>query len=145
MVNPEVSCVLLADPHHGLAEGIRALLGTIFEVVVMVAEESSLIEGAERLRPGLAVVDLGLAKGDIKGLLGRLRCRCPGLKVLFMSVHDEPSVVRSALEAGAEGFLVKRDIATDLLPAVEAILRGERYVTPRKPLPSVGTEEESGS
>lgn len=143
MVKAEVPCVLLADPHHGLAEGLRALLGTIFEVVVMVADESSLIEGAERLKPALAVVDLGLAKGDVEGLLRRLRARCPGLKVLLLSVHDEPTVAQSALEAGAEGFLVKRQIASDLLSAVEAVLRGERWFTALKPGPSASTKPES--
>jgi two-component system secretion response regulator SsrB len=99
----------------------------------MVAEEVSLLEGAERLRPGLAVVDLGLAKGDIKGLLGRLRSRCPGLKVLLLSLYDEPTVVEAALNAGADGFLVKRALATDLILAIEAVQRGERYVAAPRP------------
>lgn len=53
-----IKCVLLADRHHGLSEGLRSLLETIFEAVVMVADEHSLFETARRLRPTLAVVDL---------------------------------------------------------------------------------------
>ena len=51
-------CVLLADAHHGLSEGVRRLLATAFEAIVMVADEVSLFEAAARLRSDLAVVDL---------------------------------------------------------------------------------------
>jgi hypothetical protein len=51
------SCVLLADRHHGLPEGVRGLLETAFGTVVMVADEVSLLEGAGRLRPDVAVVE----------------------------------------------------------------------------------------
>jgi DNA-binding NarL/FixJ family response regulator len=46
-----LSCVLLADRHHGLTEGVRGLLETAFGTVVMVADEASLLDGAARLRP----------------------------------------------------------------------------------------------
>lgn len=121
------SSVLLAAPHPGLAEGIRSLLGTEFDAVVMVADERSLCESAHRLDPGLAVVDLALAHGDVSALIGRLRLACPGLKVILLSAHDEPTVARATMEAGAEGLVNKRDIATDLLLAVEEVLRGERH------------------
>jgi two-component system secretion response regulator SsrB len=123
-------CVLLADRHHGLSEGIRSLLETTFSSVFMVANEASLIEGAGRLQPAVVVVDLSLAAGDMFGLVRKLRVRAPGAKVLLLSVHDEPTVARSAAAAGADGVVLKRAIATELLPAVDAILAGQRYVSP---------------
>ena len=51
-----------------------------------------------------------------------------GSKIIVLSVHDEPTVVQAALEAGASGFVLKRAIATDLLNAVDAVLAGGRYV-----------------
>jgi DNA-binding NarL/FixJ family response regulator len=53
-----VNCVLLADRHHRLTEGVRGLLETAFDAAVMVADEASFFESAERLKPTLAVVDL---------------------------------------------------------------------------------------
>jgi DNA-binding NarL/FixJ family response regulator len=126
-VSSPPSAVLLAAPHPGLAEGIRFLLGTEFDAVVMVADESSLCESARRLNPQLAVVDIGLARGDVGGLICRLRHCCQGLKVILLSAHDEPAVARAARDAGAEGLVNKREIAIDLLSAVEAVLRGERH------------------
>jgi two-component system secretion response regulator SsrB len=116
-----LSCVLLADRHHGLTEGVRGLLETAFGTVVMVADEASLLEGAGRLQPDVAVVDLSLARDNGLGWLRELRQRCPDLKVIVLSVHDEKSVRRAAMEAGADAFVLKRAIATDLLAAVELV------------------------
>jgi two-component system secretion response regulator SsrB len=118
------SCVLLADRHHGLTEGVRGLLETAFGTVIMVADEASLLDGACRLRPEVAVVDLSLAQGSGLEWLRELHRRCPELKVIVVSVHDEHSVRRAAMAAGADAFVLKRALATDLLPAV-ARVRGE--------------------
>ncbi len=117
--------------HHALAEGIRLLLGTLFDAVVMVADGCSLIETAERVRPTLLMVDLLLAKKNIAGLISRLREISPGSRVIVVSVHDEPPVAHAVIEAGADGFLVKCSLGSELIPAVEAVLRGERYISSR--------------
>ena len=121
MSEKSVSCVLLADRHHGLTEGVRGLLETAFGTVVMVADEASLLEGAVRLRPEVAIVDLSLAQDSGLGWLRELRQRCPDLRVIVLSVHDEQSVRSAAMAAGADAFVLKRAIATDLLPVVDAL------------------------
>jgi DNA-binding NarL/FixJ family response regulator len=112
------SCVLLADRHHGLVEGVRGLLETAFGTVVMVADKESLQDVAFRLQPDVAVVDVSLARDGGLDWLRTIRATCPGLKIIALSVHDEESVRRAALQAGADEYVVKRAIATDLLPAV---------------------------
>lgn len=129
MSEAETRCVLLADPHHGMSEGMRGLLATAFEAVVMVADEVSLFESAGRLDSHLAIVDLALSRGNVLEMMRRLRSRFPAMKVIAVSVHDQPSVSRSVLDAGADGFVTKRAIATDLLAAAEAVLAGQRYVS----------------
>ena len=126
---PVINCVLLAVRHQGLTEGVRGLLETTFDAVVMVADETSLFESAERLKPSVTIVDLSLARGEGLQWLLRLRSRCPGLKVIVLSVHDEPSVFRSAMKAGADAFVLKRAIATDLLAAIDAVRAGQTYVS----------------
>jgi DNA-binding NarL/FixJ family response regulator len=123
MDEPSPTCVLLADRHHGLTEGVRGLLATVFATVVMVADEASLLDGAARLRPDLAVVDLSLAHRSRLDWLSELKRGNPGLKVIALSVHDEESVRRAAFAAGADAVVLKRSLATELLPAVEH-LRG---------------------
>jgi len=125
-----IRCVLLADRHHGLSEGIRGLLESEFEAVVMVADEKSLLESAARLQPSVVVADLALAQGESFGWLRRLLARCPESRVIILSSHDELSVGQAALEAGAVGFVLKREIATKLLPTIEAALSGQRKAGP---------------
>ena len=119
-----LSCVLLAGRHQGLAEGVRGLLETAFGSVVMVADETSLLEGASRLRPDVAVVDLSLAQDRNLDWLRALRLRCPELKVIVLSVYDEQNVRLAAMEAGADAVVLKHEISTDLLPAVERVRGG---------------------
>jgi DNA-binding NarL/FixJ family response regulator len=126
----KADCVLLADPHHGLSEGVRGLLATTFATVVMVADEGSLFESAGRLHSDLTVVDLALSRGNGLDLVRRLRGRFPDMKLIIISVHDQSVLSRSVLEAGADGFVVKRAIATDLLAATDAVLAGQQFVSP---------------
>ena len=101
----------------------------------MVSDEASMLEGASRLKPDVAVVDLSLAQDRSLAWLPVLRERCPGMKVIVLSVHDEPNVRRAVLEAGADAFVLKRTLVTDLLPAVdlvrEAAAREARTTLPR--------------
>lgn len=122
-------CVILADRHHGLTEGIRGLLETMFDTVVMVADEASLLESASRLEPTAVIADLSLARADNLGWLRRLRISCPKAKLIVLSVHDEPSVCAKTIEAGADGFVLKRAIAIDLLPSLDAVMAGEQYIS----------------
>jgi DNA-binding NarL/FixJ family response regulator len=130
VTNQKSSCVLLADRHHGLRDSVRGLLETEFETVFMVANEASLLEGAKRLQPPVVVLDLSLSAGNLRSLLGRIGTRAPNAKVLLLSVHDEPTVAESALAAGADAVVLKRCLATDLLAAVDAVLAGQRYISP---------------
>ena len=86
-------CVLLADRHHGVIEGIHGLLQTTFATVVMVTDENSLMESASRMQPIVVVADLSVASGGGFGWLGRLLEHNAASKIIVLSVHDEPTVV----------------------------------------------------
>jgi DNA-binding NarL/FixJ family response regulator len=121
--------VLLADCHLNMLEGIHTLLETLFETVVMVADERSLIEAIVTFEPDLVVVDLSL---PVEGgnIVRQLLDRYPALRVIVLSVYDEPVLASQILESGAAGFVLKRSAATDLLPAIQEVLRGGRYASP---------------
>jgi len=116
------------------------LLETMFDVVVMVADEMSLSETATRLQPSIAVVDMSLARGEGLGVVCRLRARCPELKLVLLCVHDEASACRAGLEAGANAVVLKRTLSTDLLPAIEAVQAGGGFTSPGFSEPSSPTQ-----
>jgi DNA-binding NarL/FixJ family response regulator len=124
------SHVILADSHHNMLEGMRGLLETLFEAVLMVADENSLFEAAEKLKPDLAIVDLSLPVSGEINIVRQLKHRFPDLRLIIMSVHDEPTVVNEVMAGGAAGFVLKRSAASDLIPAVEEVLEGRTYISP---------------
>jgi len=117
-----------------IALGLCGLLETTFDTVVMVANETSLLTTATQLRPQTVVVDLSLARQSDLRWLRSLRQSCPELTLIALSVHDEASVRQAALEAGADGFVLNRAIATDLLPAIDTALQ-RRQQSPLTKIP----------
>jgi DNA-binding NarL/FixJ family response regulator len=123
------SCVLLADVHPNMLDAVRRLLEGRFATTVMVADETSLLETVGRVEPDLVVVDQSLPVSGCVNVLHALFGRYPGLNVIVLSVHDEKPAISGALAAGAAGFVLKRTAAVDLPAAVDAVLRGEIYVS----------------
>ena len=110
--------------------GIHSLLDALFKTVLMVADERSLMEAVTTLKPDLVVVDLSLPSEGEVNIARRLIGHHPDLRLIVLSVHDEPTVVSQMLSAGVAGFVLKRSAATDLIPAVKQVLRGGTYVCP---------------
>ena len=96
----------------------------------MVANYHSLIEAAEKIQPTLAVVDLSLPYSGKGNIVSCLRNRFPELKILVLSVHDEKTIAEKIIEAGANGYVLKRRAANDLIPAVEELLRDHSFISP---------------
>jgi DNA-binding NarL/FixJ family response regulator len=123
-------CALLADSHPNMLAGVRSLLEELFKVVVMVADEASLLEAVPRMAPDIVVVDLSLPATSGGNVMRQLRDRHPQLNVVVLSVHDEPAALHASRAAGAAGFVLKRTAATDLVEAVHEVLAGRTYVSP---------------
>jgi DNA-binding NarL/FixJ family response regulator len=121
---------LLADSHLSMLGGVHSLLDALFETVLMVADERSLMEAVMTFKPDLVVVDLSLPREGEANIAGRLLGGHPDLRLIVLSVHDEPTVAGQMLSAGVAGFVLKRSAATDLIPAVMEVLRGGTYSSP---------------
>ena len=123
-------CVLLADAHYNILEAVRSLLEGRFATTIMVADEPSLLEAAARMEPDLVVLDLSLPVSGRVNIVRTVLSQHPALRVIVLSVHDEQVACSQAFAAGAAGFVLKRTAAADLPKAVDAICRGETYVSP---------------
>jgi DNA-binding NarL/FixJ family response regulator len=121
--------VIIADRSQDLLEGIRGLLETVFDSVVMVADTGSLVDAVKRLDVDLVVMDQSLYAKQGLNVIKAIKSVLPGVKVIVMSIHDEAAALDKALAAGAEGFVLKREAATDLIPAVEAVLEGRTFAS----------------
>jgi DNA-binding NarL/FixJ family response regulator len=98
---------LLADDHHMIAEGLRALLQDEFELVGIVGDGRAMIEAAEKLRPDVIVADVTMPNLNGFEALIQLRKTHPNIKVVFLTMHQSAAYARRALDAGASAFVVK--------------------------------------
>lgn len=126
----KLHCVVLADSHQNMLEGIRGLLEAMFETVVMVADETSLFEALDKIKPALAVVDFSLPVSGEVHIVRQLNTLYPNIKLIVLSVNDEPELVRKVMSAGTSGFVLKRSAGTDLPEAIDSVLLGNTFVSP---------------
>jgi DNA-binding NarL/FixJ family response regulator len=122
--------ILIADAHPTMLAGVRVLLKDLFDVIFMVADEHSLADAIVTNQPDLVLVDLSMPVSSGENVARLLHRLSPELRFIILSVHDEKTVVDECLAAGAKGFVLKRAAVTNLIPAVEAVLRGGTYVSP---------------
>jgi DNA-binding NarL/FixJ family response regulator len=125
--------VLVVDDFERWCRQICSMLQKLAELQV-VGEASDGLEAVQRardLQPDLILLDVGLP--GINGIEAARRIRelSPTTKILFVSEGSSPDVAEAALGTGARGYVIKSDAGTELLPAVESVLRGERFISAR--------------
>lgn len=124
--------ILLADDHAVLRAGLRLLLSSQ-EGLQIVGDSGSGTETltlAEKLQPDLILLDLSMPALGGLDALPALRKLAPAAKILILTMHDDPQYLRTALQNGASGYVLKKAADVELLSAVRAVLRGEMYVHP---------------
>jgi DNA-binding NarL/FixJ family response regulator len=124
--------VLLAEDHHLVRQGLRALLEreTGLEVVGEAADGLEALRLIQDLQPDVVVLDITMPGLNGLEVLRRVRQRLPEIRVLMLSVHEGEEYVQRALQAGASGYLLKRSLSAELLLAIRAAQRGEVFLSP---------------
>jgi DNA-binding NarL/FixJ family response regulator len=126
----ENKCIVLADKHQNILEGLRGLLETVFGSMVMVADQASLLEALDRIKPEIAIVDLSLLKhGNLSTACG-ISKRFPDVKFIVLSDYDDPEVVHDVMSAGVSAFVLKQYAGADLFDAIESLHKGQTFVSP---------------
>lgn len=122
--------IALVDDHHLVREGLRLVLAGVagFEIVGEAATRDSAGEMVAATRPDVLLLDLTLPEGDGLPLVRTLRTANPALRVIVLTMHSDAETVRQALAAGASGYLVKGAHSQELIAAIRAVARGERYL-----------------
>jgi DNA-binding NarL/FixJ family response regulator len=124
--------VVLADDHHLVRQGIRALLVQAGDIeVVGEAEDGQMaIELAQRLAPDVLVMDIGMPRMNGVDAIAQIHALRLPTQMLILSMYSDEILVRQALQNGARGYLLKRSVVEELLLAVRAVHRGETYLSP---------------
>jgi DNA-binding NarL/FixJ family response regulator len=123
--------VMLADDHTLLLEAYRKLLENNFEVVGSVTDGHALLETAPVLMPDVVLLDVGMPL--LNGLdAGRqLKAKIPGIKLIYLTMNEDPDLAIAAMRSGASGYLLKVCAASELFLAIQSAMRGKFHVTPQ--------------
>jgi len=122
--------VLLADDHALMLDGIRNVLKTRYTVAGTVEDGKALVEAAIRLKPDLIILDITMPVLNGIDAAREIRHHLPKVKLLFVTMHTRPTYLQAALEAGANGYVVKSSGRKEILDAVAKVLRGRLHITP---------------
>jgi DNA-binding NarL/FixJ family response regulator len=122
--------VILVDDHPTVLRQTLQLLPERFEVVETFEDGFKLQSAARKLQPDIIVLDITLPVIHGVQLARQLRADgCPA-KIICLTVHDDPDYATEALNVGALGYVIKLRLASDLIPALEAVLAGRRFISP---------------
>jgi len=122
--------VLLADDHALLLEAFEALLSQECEIVGAVTDGQALLDAAARLRPDVVVVDISMPLLNGIDAARRLRQLNPDVRIVFLTMNEDPDLAAEAFRAGASAYLLKRSAASELLVAIREAMKRRSYVTP---------------
>ena len=122
--------ILLADDHRMLLDALKGLLEPRYQVVDLVGDGRSLLKAAEKLRPDIIVLDIAMPQLNGLDSARQLKRSMPGVKLIFMTMNEDPYLVGEAFRAGASGFLLKQAAGLELNEAIAAVLKGKSYVSP---------------
>ena len=122
--------VILVDDHAVVREGLRLVLGQHADISVVgeAADETEAIDLAERVLPDVVIMDIALGPRDGVAGIEAIIARVPQVRVLVLTMFHDAETLRQCLLAGAAGYVVKGANSSDLVDAVRALSRGERYI-----------------
>ena len=126
----KVPRVLLADDRQEVLETVSSMLKDECEIVGQAADGEQVLQLAQTKSPDVLVLDIfmpGLSGFDVAA---RLRESDPLVKILFLTVHEDPEFVNAAISLGVLGYVLKAHLVTELMPAIHSILNDHLYVSP---------------
>lgn len=122
---------LIADDHAMFTETLRVYLEKSYAVVGVVADGRAMVAEAMRLRPDVIVVDVGMPLLNGLDAARRIREQAPSIRFIFLTMQDDPNLAAAALELGPIGFVLKHSTGQELLKAIDHVLHGKPYITPK--------------
>jgi DNA-binding NarL/FixJ family response regulator len=123
--------ILVADDHVLVAEGLKSMLAPTCDVVGTVTDGRSLLEAAVTLKPDLIIVDIGMPQLNGLDATRQIKRLCPRSRVIIVTMNEDSNLVAEAFGAGASGYLLKHSASKELLHAIQEVLKGGSYLSPR--------------
>jgi len=122
--------VIIADDHVLLAEAFEKLLSPECDVVAKVTDGRALVEAARRVHPDLVLLDVAMPLLNGLDAARQIHAISPSIRLIFLTMNDDPDLAAEAFRAGATAYLLKRSPASELLTAIRQAMKSRKYGTP---------------
>jgi DNA-binding NarL/FixJ family response regulator len=122
--------ILLADDHTMLLDAFRRLLEPWGEIVGVACDGRALIDLAASTRPDVIVLDISMPGLNGMDACAQLRRKMPDVRLVFLTVNEDPDIAAEAISLGASGYVLKSSASVELFTAIEQALAGKTYITP---------------
>jgi DNA-binding NarL/FixJ family response regulator len=122
--------ILLADDHTMLLDAFRRLLEPRYDIVGLAGDGRALIDLAANTQPDVIVLDISMPRLNGVDACAKLRQKMPGLRLIFVTVNEDPDMAAEAVRLGASGYLLKSSASAELFTAIDQALAGKIYITP---------------
>ena len=122
--------VLLADDHTLVAEAFKQLLEPEYSVVGTVTDGRTLLAVAPMLNPDIILLDISMPLLNGLDAGRRLKQAMPAVKLIYLTVNEDPQLAAEAFRLGAVGYVVKSAAASELFQAIQEVLKGRQYISP---------------
>jgi len=125
--------ITIVDDHPIVLEGLAQLINQQADLVVCskAGNTKQALEAVKKQHIDLAIVDMLLKNTTGIKVTKDLRLRSPGLRVLILSMSDEPYYIKHAFQAGAQGYITKDEVADEIIGAIRQVLNGKIYLSAR--------------
>ena len=132
MTQRAVIRLFLVDDHPLVRDGLRARLDPLpaLEIVGEAGSAAEALNAIETLQPDLVLADVGMKDMNGIELVALLQQRQPAVRVVMLSMYDNPEYVQQALQAGARGYVLKDAPASEIVAAIEAVAAGGTFLSP---------------
>jgi DNA-binding NarL/FixJ family response regulator len=122
--------VILADGHTLVLEALKNLLEPEFEVLGIFTDGHALVKAAPKLNPDVVILDIEMPTMNGLNAGQRLKYLMPSVKLIYLSMNQDPDIACEALRLGASAYLVKNSSASELVHAIHEVARGGSYFSP---------------
>lgn len=133
MNSPAKAKIFIVDDHPILRQGLALLINQEDDIITVgeASDATEAMQGIEKVKPDLVLMDISLEGTSGIELTKNILVKQPDLRVLVISMYDESVYVDRALQAGAKGYLMKREVTDHIITAIRKVMSGEVYVSDR--------------
>ena len=128
--NDERHRILIADDNQAMRDTVIEMLDSEYDIVAVAADGRGVVDLEQKLKPEIGIIDIAMPARTGLEAAAELKARGSDMRIVFLTVHDDPDYVIAARDSGAAGYVVKREMGRELRKALAMVLKGHTYFPP---------------